>query len=143
MRIKTSTHAHTLYRYAGQIDGKNLETRIGAVPTGTKPAEISPEVLEDLTPREMRELADFLTQEQTELARLKSAALIEDLSLACSLCVSGTLDQHSVEKLGADLLKASSIFNRELRKRVVKAVTASAPELPQIPTHPQFDAHIE
>jgi hypothetical protein len=117
MKIKSSGQSHKLYRYAGTVEGKSRETNIGTVAVGTKPSEVPPELVENLTPKEMRELVEFLQREQFGLARTKLSSLADDIESAAGLITDETLDEHAAEKLAAVLSRCKSAVNRVQRSR--------------------------
>ncbi len=117
MKIQSSGKTHVLYRYAGQVEGKALQTRIGVVALGTKPAELNPELVESLTPKEARELVEFLQREQVGLACTTLASLTADIELAAGLITEETLDEQAAEKLAAVLSRCKAAVSRVLRSR--------------------------
>lgn len=117
MKIKSSGQTHTLYRYGGQVEGKTLEIKIGTVSSGTEPDAVPPEILENLTPKESRELAEFLRQEQVELARKFLTRLADDVESAAGLIAAETLDEQTAEKLVAALSRCKTALSRVQRAR--------------------------
>jgi cytochrome c553 len=117
MRIKTSGQTHTIFRYAGQIEGKTLETKIGAVPVGTKPDDVPTALADNLTPNELRELAELLRCEQVELARKMLSSLAADIESAAGLITAETLEEQAAEKLAAALSRCKVAVGRVQRSR--------------------------
>ena len=60
---KTKSH-YTLSRYGGVSNGKNLEVRIGSVQLGTNHLAVAADIVENLTPREWKELQEQLAADQ-------------------------------------------------------------------------------
>jgi hypothetical protein len=117
MKIKNTGKTYTLYRYAGQVEGKTLETKIGTLPVGTKPAAVPTELTENLTPREMRELAECLNKDQIDLARTRLASLVADIELATAVITEETLDEQAAQKLATMLSRCKAAVGRVQRSR--------------------------
>lgn len=80
MRIKTSKKIHVLSRYSGLSDDKKTtEARIASIPIATKPDEIPNDVKDNLTPKELRELKNFLQHEEKKIAQEVIGTLLKDL----------------------------------------------------------------
>jgi hypothetical protein len=121
MKIKRSGQTHVLYRYAGQVEGKTLETKVGILAVGTKPTEIPPEVLENLTPKEAREVADLLHREQLELTRGALTRLHDALESAAVSITEETLDSSTAERLSKMLMRCKAAISRVQRNRQPEA----------------------
>ena len=121
MKIKRSGQTHVLYRYAGQVEGKTLETKVGILAVGTKPTEIPPEVLENLTPKEAREVADLLHREQLELTRDALTRLHDALESAAVSITEETLDSSTAERLSKMLMRCKAAISRVQRNRQPEA----------------------
>lgn len=128
MRIRTSGQTHTIFRYGGQIEGKTVETKIGAVPVGTKPDEIPPTVADNLTPIELRDLTELLRHDQVEGARKFLSSLAADIETAAGLITTETLDEQTAKKLPAALSRCKASVSRVLRSR--QSVAASDIQTP-------------
>jgi hypothetical protein len=123
MRIKSSGQTHTIYRYAGQIDGKTIETKIGTVIVGTKPDEVPPALADNLTPNEMRQLFELLRSEQVQLARKTLDSLAAQAEAATGLITTENLDEQAAEKLATALARCKTAVSRVQRSR--QSVAAS------------------
>ena len=99
MIVRKSGTKYTFYRYGGTQGGKNLEVRVGSCPTGTSPEAIPQELMDDLTPKELKFLRDELTKDLQAILNTKIAGLVSDLNDLSSAIGSGLLDHHSVAKL--------------------------------------------
>ena len=76
----------TLHRYDGVDDErKSKMARIGSIPLDTKPDAIPEALVDDLTPRELRELKEFLMQEQSKRAVQKLGDIMPTLDDAAAL----------------------------------------------------------
>lgn len=128
MRIKTSGQTHTIFRYAGLFEGKTVETKIGAVPVGTKPDEIPPALADKLTPIELRELAKLLRHEQVEWARKFLSSLAADIETAAGLISTETLDEQTAKMLPPALSRCKAAVSRVQRSR--QSVAASDIQTP-------------
>lgn len=117
MKIKSSDKTHTLYRYSGQVEGRTQETKIGTLAKGTKPTEIPEDLAENLTRKEVRELEEFLHQEQVVLARSALTRLRIDLESAIPSITEETLDPTEAERLIAMLLRCKAVITRVQRNR--------------------------
>jgi hypothetical protein len=117
MRIKTSGQTHTIYRYAGQSDGKTFEAKIGTVIVGTKPDEVPSALADNLTPKELRELAELLRREQLQLARKTLDSLAAQVELATGLITTENLDEQTAEKLAPALSRCKAAVSRVQRSR--------------------------
>jgi len=112
MRIKTSGQSHALYRYGGSVDGKSVEAKIGLVPVGTLPSVIPVELSDELTPKEARELREYLAHEQVSICRSRFAALTTEIESVTRLVSTENLDASSVEKMVAALSGLQSAIRR-------------------------------
>lgn len=116
MIIRKSGSKFTLYRYGGVFEGKNLEVRVGSIPVSTRPEAISKDLLEDLTPKEVKALREELGREQQALLKSKISLLVADLNDVSSALDSGLLDAGFVE----DLHTAASGFLKRSRRVITK-----------------------
>lgn len=128
MKVKSSGQTHTLYRYAGQVEGRTQETKIGTLAKGTKPTEIPEDLAENLTRKECRELEAFLHQEQVVLARDALTRLRIDLESAIPSITEETLDPTEAQRLMAMLVRCKAAITRVQRNRQPVA------PLPQVQT---------
>ena len=119
---KTKSH-YTLSRYGGVSDGKNLEVRIGAVPLGTSPQDVAADIVEDLTPKELKQLQEELAADQKQIMAGKVACLTADLNDLTSAVGSGVLAPDDL----VDLHKAATSFVKRLRSLMPKIATANLP----------------
>lgn len=103
----------TLHRYDG-VDGerKSKMARIGSLRLDTKPDAIPEALLDDLTPRELRELKESLRQEQGRRAVQKLAGLRTDLDDMLACAAAGMLGAEQV----AELEKTTAEFLKGLRR---------------------------
>lgn len=123
MIIQETSDKLVMRRYAGVREGKSLDKRIGAVPRDTSPNAIPTELLEDLTPKELRQLQARLSEIQKEGLRSKSSALVSEMNDIASALESGLLDTESV----VDLHKAASVLAKRTRA-VMPRVSSTSPE---------------
>ena len=109
MRQTVAGDKLTLHRYDGvDGEGKSKMARIGSIPLGTKPDAIPEALIDDLTPKELRELKEYLTQEQGRRAVQKLDSVMSDLGDLRAAAASGTLGAEQItdlEKNAADFLK--------------------------------------
>jgi hypothetical protein len=127
MRIKSSGQLHTLYRYGGQVDGKTIEVKIGAVAAGTRPDAISVDLRDDLTQKELRELVEHLDREQLDISRTRLSALVVDLDTAAGLIGSQNLDAEAAEKLADSLSRTTAAVRRVQREHRASAPPVDPP----------------
>lgn len=118
MIVRKSGSKYTLYRYGGTIEGKNLEVRVGACPAGTSPDAIPQELVDDLTPKELKVLKDELAKEQKAILNAKISGIVGDLNDLSSAIDSGLLDVNLV----AELHEAASGFLKCARRVVPKSI---------------------
>ena len=126
MRIKTSGTSHILYRYSGSSDGKGVEAKIGAVPVGTAPDDLSVDITDNLTPRELRELREHLVAEQASMFKSRFSALMGELEAVSGLVSPENTDAVSVQKMAAALSGLQSVI-----RRVQRAQKADSEQLGQ------------
>ena len=131
MRIKSSGQSHSLYRYGGAVDGKTVEVKIGTVSVGTPSDAIPVDLLDDLTPKETRELREFMAHEQVSICRSRFAALTTEIESVTRLVSTENLDASSVEKMVAAL----SVLQSTIR-RVQKAQKIVPDQQHQAELHP-------
>lgn len=117
MIVRKSDSKYTFYRYGGSIDGKNLEVRVGSCPVGTNPESIPHELVDNLTPKEVKFLKDELAKEQQVIMNAKIAGIVSDLKDLTSAIGSGFLDLNSV----VDLNTAAQGFLKCARRVVPKS----------------------
>jgi hypothetical protein len=111
MIINESKDNLVLRRYAGVLDGKSLDTRIGSIPRDTSPNAIPAEILDDLTPKELRQLQEKLTSVQKEILKSKAFVLVSEMNDIASALESGLLGTESM----AELHKAASMLAKRAR----------------------------
>lgn len=113
MRQTVAGDKLTLHRYDG-VDGerKSKMARIGFLPLDTKPDAIPKALVDDLTPRELRELEEFLRQEQGRRAVQKLAGLRSDLDDLLASAAAGMLGAEQI----AELAKLTAEFSKGLRR---------------------------
>lgn len=111
MIIQEAGDKLVMRRYAGIHDGKSLDKRIGSVPLDTSPNSIPAAVLDDLTPKELRQLQGKLTEIQKKILHSKASALVSEMNDIASVLESGLLDPGSI----LDLHKAASVLARRSR----------------------------
>lgn len=113
MRQTVAGNKLTLHRYDGvDDDRKSKMARIGSIPLATKPDEIPEELIDDLTPKELRELKEYLTKEQENRAIQKLGGVTADLSDLVAAAAAGMLAaQHVIE-----LEKTTAEFLKRLRR---------------------------
>ena len=127
MRQTVAGDKLTLHRYDGvDGEGKSKMARIGSVPLGTKPDAIPEALIDDMTPKELRELKEYLTQEQGRRAVQKLGGVMIDLTDLLAAASAGTLAAEQI----ADLEKNTVDFLKRLRRigaeRKVVSVDLSA-----------------
>lgn len=66
MQIRESTKGISLIRYGGKVGDKQLEVKIATVDPNTKPSAIPQDVVDELTPRELQQLKDYLRKCEDE-----------------------------------------------------------------------------
>ena len=120
MIIRPSGNKYSLYRYGGTKDGKNLEVRVGSCMVGTSPESIPQDLMDDLTPKELKVLRDVLAKDQRESMNAKISGIVADLNDLSSAVESGLLDLNSV----IDLNKAAQGFLKCARRVVPKVLNA-------------------
>ena len=113
MRQTVAGDKLTLHRYDG-VDGerKSKMARIGSISLDTKPDAIPEALIDDLTPKELRELKEYLTQEQGRRAVQKLGGVLTDLADLLAAAASGTLGAEQI----ADLEKTTTEFLKRLRR---------------------------
>lgn len=99
----------TLYRYDG-VDGehKSKMAKIGSISLDTKPDAIPEGLVDDLTPKELRELKESLKKEQWTRAVQKIdviASSLDDLLVCASVGILGPEKTADLEKTTAEFLK--------------------------------------
>lgn len=99
MIVRKSGTKITLYRYGGISEGKSLEVRVGSCPTGISPEAIPQDLMEDLTPKELKYLRGELAKEQKAILQEKIAGVVGDLNDLSSAIESGLLDVTSAMEL--------------------------------------------
>lgn len=119
MRITPTADKLVLHRYAGQSDDPNGQkkstmARIGTLERGTKSDAIPEDLKQDLTPRELRELVEYLREEQAVEAARKLAEFTKGLEEMIGYAISGFLNQDERRKLDASV----SDFTKRLRRIV-------------------------
>lgn len=112
---ETKTHI-TLSRYGGVANGKNLEVRVCALPVDTTPYAIPADIIEELTPRELKELQTRLVKNQTQIMTAKASSLVDGLHEITSALESDLLDYQSV----VDLHRAATLLVKRSRRFVIK-----------------------
>jgi hypothetical protein len=117
MIVRKSGNKYTFYRYGGTFEGKNLEVRVGSCPTGINPDAIPHDLMEDLTPKELKYLRGELAKDQQAILEAKIAGIVGDLNDLSSAIGSGLLDAGSVVELNA----AASGFLKCARRVVPKS----------------------
>lgn len=107
----------TLHRYDGVNDErKSTMARIGSIPLGTKPDAIPEALIDNLMPKELRELKEFLIQEQGRRAAQKLGGIMTDLNDVLAAAGSGMLGSEQV----TDLEKTTTDFLKRLRRIVAE-----------------------
>jgi len=96
MIVRKSESKYTFYRYGGTKDGKNLEVRVGSCLVGTSPESIPQDLMDDLTPKELKVLREALAKNQRESLNAKISGIVADLNDLSSAIESGLLDLNSV-----------------------------------------------
>lgn len=112
---ETKTHL-TLSRYGGTADGKNIEVRICSLPMNTTPYAIPEEIIEELTPRELKELRTKLVLYQTQIMTAKVSSLVDGLHEITSALESDLLDHQCV----LDLYTAATLLVKRSRRIVMR-----------------------
>lgn len=120
MRIKTTGSTHSLYRYGGSVDGKGGETKIASVAVGTKPDAIPDDVRDNVTPKEMRELVEFLAGEHITSSRNRVADLARLVDEIAPVLTAEILDADTAAKLTDALARARSAMRRVERQQQPK-----------------------
>ena len=128
MRQTVAGDKLTLHRYDG-VDGerKSKMAKIGTIPLGTKPDAIPDELVDDLTPKELRELKEYLRQEQGRRAVQKLAGLRTDLDDMLASATAGMLGAEQVvelEKTTAEFLKGLRRIGAD-RKNVTAGISVT------------------
>lgn len=122
---KTKTEV-VLKRYGGVIDSKNVEARIGTIPLGTSPHAIPDNIVENLTPKELRELQTILAADQKLILIGKCSQLVADLNDVTSALDSGLLDPDAL----VDLHKAATRFAKRCRTALPKSAIGTSSKEP-------------
>ena len=113
MRITLAVDKLTLHRYDGvDDDGKSRMARIGTIPLCTKPDAIPEALIDDLTPKELRELKEYLTLEQGRRAVQKLVVVTIDMN---DLLTSASAGLLGVDQL-VELEKTTAEFLKKLRR---------------------------
>ena len=117
MRQTVAGDKLTLHRYDG-VDGerKSKMAKIGTIPLSTKPDAIPEALLDDLTPKELRELKEYLRQEQGRRAVQKLAGLRTDLDDMLASATAGMLGAEQV----VELEKTTAEFLKRLRRDAIR-----------------------
>ena len=119
---KTKSH-YTLSRYGGVSNGKNLEVRVGSVPLGTNHLAVEADIVENLTPREWKELQEQLAADQKQIMAVKVACLTADLNDFTSAVGSGVLNPDDL----VEIHKAATLFVKRFRSVMPKPAAANLP----------------
>lgn len=114
MRISETGQKIVVHRYGGLSDGKSTMAKIGDLPLGTKPDEIPNELKQDLTPRELKSLIEFLKAGQVRMASQKVEMLVQSLDEMLLSAKAGVLNEELVKKLDS----SASDFVKRLRRIV-------------------------
>jgi hypothetical protein len=117
MKIKTTTTIHMLFRTTILPSGRRVDTPIRNVPVGTEPTAIPPEIAQDLTPTEFKELVTFLASEQQEILARAVERLIEELDAIVPKINEESLDESLATRLGASLRRCSLTTRRAMRNK--------------------------
>ena len=113
----------TLHRYDGVDDErKSKMARIGSIPLDTKPDAIPEALVDDLTPKELRELKESLSQEQGRRAAQKLGDIMPALDDLLACAADGMLGPEQV----ADLEKTTADFLKRLRRIGASRMIATA-----------------
>ena len=113
----------TLHRYDGVDDERKLKmARIGSIPLDTKPDAIPEALVDDLTPKELRELKESLSQEQGRRAAQKLGDIMPALDDLLACAADGMLGPEQV----ADLEKTTADFLKRLRRIGASRMIATA-----------------
>lgn len=113
MRQTVAGDKLTLHRYDGvDEERKSKMARIGSIPLCTKPDAIPEALIDDLTPKELRELKESLTQEQGRRAVQKLGDIMPALDDLLASAAAGMLGPEQV----ADLEKTTADFLKRLRR---------------------------
>ena len=115
MRISETGQKIVVHRYGGLSDGKSTMAKIGDLPLGTKPEEIPNELKQDLTPRELNALIEFLKAGQVRMASQKVEVLVQSLDEMLLSAKAGVLSEELVKKLDS----SASDFAKRLRRIVL------------------------
>lgn len=99
MHIVETKNGYKLMRYGGQQNGKNTEVRIGVVPVGTLASGIDSELMLDLTPRELKQLVEFLNLQTAERIRNDCESLAKKVDEITSAVDAGIADVVTLERL--------------------------------------------
>jgi hypothetical protein len=111
MIINESKDKLVLRRYAGIRDGQSLDTRIGSIPRHTSPSSIPAEILDDLTPKELRQLQAKLAEIQKNILKSEASALVSGMNDFASALESDTLDGE----LLAEIHRTASMLAKRAR----------------------------
>lgn len=122
---KTKSH-YTLSRYGGVSNGKNLEVRIGVVPLGISPQDVAADIVEDLTPKQLKQLQEKLAADQKQILAGKVACLTADLNDLTSAVESRVLTLDDL----VDLHKAATHFVKRFRSLIPKIAATNSPREP-------------
>lgn len=114
MIIRPSGNKYSLYRYGGSSQGKNLEVKVGLCPKGISPDAIPADLMENLTPKELKVLKDVLAKDHQEILNGKISGIVADLNDLGSALESGVVDPNSV----IQLQNAASAFVKCARRVV-------------------------
>ena len=114
MRISETGQKIVVHRYGGLSDGKSTMAKIGNLPLGTKPDEIPNELKQDLTPRELNKLIEFLKADQVRMASQKVEMLVQSLDEMLLSVKAGVLNEELIKKLDS----SASDFAKRLRRIV-------------------------
>ena len=126
MIIQESGDKLVLRRYAGTHEGKSLDKRIGDLPRETSPNAVPADLIDELTPKELRQLQARLTDIQKEVVHSKVSSLVSAMNDLASALDSGLLDGASVEALH----KAASGLSKRSRKAVARSSSGQSPSEP-------------
>jgi len=99
MHIVQTKSGHKLMRYGGQQNGKNIEVRVGLVPLGTLASALDEELKLDLTPRELKQLVEFLNLQTAESIRNDCESLAKKVDEITTAVGAGIADVGSLERL--------------------------------------------
>lgn len=142
MRFKISGKQIILYRYSGQVSGRSVEARVGALQVGTVPDQIPDDLRLDLTPRELAETQAFLGEQLAAALRARVQAACAELAALGPMLGSAGMDTGQAKTVAAEAARFAASARKLSKALDMDGVSVSQTAEPQASaaTEPQSSA---